>query len=241
MARDDVFPDDRDERLAALLERLLAAASNGEVVDIEAVCRQHTDLADELRSLWATAEIAGLLAGTVLSDDGLSDGEPSSPNAETSAESFADYELLDELGRGGMGIVYRARQKSLGRIVALKMIVRPDLAAPSDLARFQAEAESAARLEHPNIVPVYDVGRTNHADGTPYFTMRLIDGETLARRLADGPLDSTTIARLLAPVCRAVHEAHLRGLVHRDLKPSNILIDTGGRPYVTDFGLVKPI
>ncbi len=138
-----------------------------------------------------------------------------------------------------MGVVYRAFQKSLGRTVALKMIVRPDLAASADLARFRGEAESAAKLEHPHIVPIYEVGETGGADPRPFFTMRLVEGQTLAQRLADGPLDGHVAATLLAPVCRAVHEAHERGLVHRDLKPSNILIDADGRPYVGDFGLAK--
>lgn len=231
--------DDRDTRLAALLDRLLTEASGGRSIDLDGLCREHPDLADELRSLWATAQIAGLLADVAHARD---DDPPLavSPHCETASEisdRLADYELLDELGRGGMGVVYRARQKSLGRTVALKMIVRPDLAGPAELARFRSEAEAAAKLEHPHIVPIYEVGMTG--DARPFFTMRLIEGQTLAQRLTEGPLDPILAARLLAPICRAVHEAHQQGLIHRDLKPSNILLANDGRPFVTDFGLVK--
>ncbi len=153
-------------------------------------------------------------------------------------ERFGDYELLEEIGRGGMGVVFRARQISLGRIVAVKMILRSDLATPTDVRRFRAEAESAARLNHPNIVPVYEVGEQN---GHPFFSMKLVEGTTLARRLVDGPLSTKEAIELLIPICNAIAEAHRQGVLHRDLKPSNVLIDHQGRPYVTDFGLAKRV
>jgi serine/threonine-protein kinase len=120
--------------------------------------------------------------------------------------------------------------------VALKILLHASTATALDVARFRAEASSAAQLDHPHIVPVYAVG--DH-DGQPYFLMRLIEGTSLARRLADGPLPPRDAAALLAPICRAVEHAHCHGVLHRDLKPSNILIDHEGRPHVADFGLAK--
>lgn len=149
---------------------------------------------------------------------------------------FDDYELLEEIARGGMGIVFKARQIDLNRIVAMKMILDGHFADQADVKRFRAEAEAAANLDHPSIVPVYEVG---NYEGRHFFSMAFVDGETLTERLNAGPMDATEAARFLAPIADAIHYAHQQGVIHRDLKPGNILIDRKQLPRVSDFGVAK--
>jgi eukaryotic-like serine/threonine-protein kinase len=181
---------------------------------------------------------------------------PVTPFTATRLRYFGDYELLEEVGRGGMGLVFKARQVSLNRLVALKLIGAGALATPDLVKRFKAEAEAAAGLTHPNIVPIHEIGEHQ---GQKYFSMDLIEGPTLREALATRrdpgqharagtcndiglPVDRyepRAVAQLLATVAAAVHYAHQRGVLHRDLKPSNILLDPTGRPHLTDFGLAK--
>ena len=232
---------DRDEQLAEILDQLAGQSQSGRMPDLESVVREHPELEAELRELWATMVLAEDFASFSGVLDTLTRGDTTDDSQNVSVPlpgQVGDYEPLEEIGRGGMGVVYRARQSSLGRTVALKMILRGGLASAADVARFRSEAESAARLSHPNIVPVYEVGEH---DGQPYFSMQLVEGTTLAQRLQEGPMSPREAAELLTPICRAIDEAHKNGVLHRDLKPSKILIDETGRAFVTDFGLAKRI
>lgn len=188
-----------------------------------------------------TAGLAGLCL-RCLALDGLEE------NAEVSPEDLnplgrleagrviGDYELIEEIARGGMGVVFRARQQTLDRIVALKMIRAGWLAHSAELARFRAEARAVASLQHPNIVAIHEVGEH---EGHPFFSMEFVAGRTLDQIVRDQPLPPQHAARYVQQIAEAIQHAHERGVLHRDLKPTNVLIDAEDRPRVTDFGLVK--
>ena len=228
--------DTDDELLASLLENLLNQSRKG-INNLEQVCLTHPELAQELRELWAASQFADAFGRSDLDQPQKPLKESPIP-ATSFPKYFGEFELLEELGRGGMGVVYKAWQKNLGRMVALKMVLRGGHARPEEMARFQAEAKAIALLEHPNIVPVHEAGIFEEQ---PYFSMRFVEGQTLATILTQGPIKPRDAASLIAKITRAVHHAHERGVLHRDLKPSNVIIDQGNNPLVTDFGLAKRI
>jgi WD40 repeat protein/tRNA A-37 threonylcarbamoyl transferase component Bud32 len=231
------MPDSSSEDL---LEKVLAdymeRLDRGEVVDQVKLVAEHPALAKELQSYFRGGDEVARLGR-----DCQTATEPLLVPADTATAEIqdpcvGDYDLLEQIGQGGMGVIYKARQRSLGRLVALKMIRTDRLASLADRLRFHSEAEAVASLDHPHIVPIYEVGTHN---GQPYFSMKLVEGGSLAQRLPALAADPRAGAGLLAEVARAVHYAHQRGLLHRDLKPANILLDEQGRPHVSDFGLAK--
>ena len=224
----------REQELARLVTEYADRIQNGESIELDDVCQIHPEYADDLTDVWgmiAITQAVGKQKSSVIE----SENDSMAPLFELPYQ-FGDYELEEELGRGGMGIVYRATQLSLNRPVALKMILKGDLASENERRRFKAEAEAAAALAHPNIVSINEVGEAN---GRSYISMRLITGKDLARKLRGQPMDPREACELMTRVCNAIQFAHDQGILHRDLKPSNILIGKSGLPYVADFGLAK--
>jgi tetratricopeptide (TPR) repeat protein/tRNA A-37 threonylcarbamoyl transferase component Bud32 len=162
--------------------------------------------------------------------------DPPGAPPERPLRSFGDYELLDEIAHGGMGVVYKARQRRLNRLVAVKMILRGQLASAAEVQRFHAEAEAAANLHHPNIVAIHEVGEH---ESLPYFSMDYVRGKSLAALVSEHPLPPRRAAAYVHKIAEAIHYAHQRGILHRDLKPSNVLLDDADQPRITDFGLAK--
>jgi WD40 repeat protein/tRNA A-37 threonylcarbamoyl transferase component Bud32 len=232
----------RQDLLEEVLQEYMQRLDRGEVVDQALYLAQHPEVASELRSYFAgTDEVERIhwqvgRETSVLSPSRIEAELPESRTEKGVIRRVGEYELLEQIGCGGMGVIYKARQVRLQRLVAVKMI-RPDrLVSPADVLRFRSEAEAAASLEHPNIAPIYEIGEY---EGEHYFSMKLIEGGSLAQHLPRLVADLSAGVSLLIPVARAVHYAHQRGLLHRDLKPANILLDAENRPYVTDFGLAK--
>jgi serine/threonine-protein kinase len=222
-----------DELLAGILVGLTEELRQGRTPDLNAAIQKCPALESELRELWPAVVLAEG-AGRTLDPPTL----PGQPPAPLPTASFGEYELLEEIGRGGMGVVYKAWQKKLDRLVALKMVLSGPWATPEELSRFRAEAAVAAKLDHSGIVPVHEIGEH---EGKPYFSMKYIAGKTLAQLVAEGPLPPREAARIVYQVALAVEHAHSKGILHRDLKPSNVLLDHTGQPHVTDFGLAKRV
>ncbi len=259
---------DRDERVDQIIADYLSAQARGEAPEPDELMAEHPDLADSLRSFFANDDAMRKVAGspdesaedlpTIPPSPGNEDPatlppanaiqdtatipptEPRTASPEVSLDhvQVPGYEILSELGRGGMGVVYKARHVKLNRVVALKMILSGGHASSEDIARFLAEAEAVATFTHPNIVQVYEV---SHHNNLPFMALEFVSGGTLEDRLKGGPFRPKTAARLMEQIAHGMNAAHQAGIVHRDLKPANVLVTKDGVPKVTDFGLAKKV
>src|SRR5262249_44203698 len=228
--------ESREQAIDAAIAVYLQAAEAGAAPERAAWLAKYPDLRAELEQFLADRSAFRAAAAPV---EQLTLPLRDTPvDGPVKVRYFGDYELLQEIARGGMGVVFKARQVSLNRLVAVKMILAGQLAGEADVRRFKTEAEAAANLDHPNILPIYEVGEH---EGQHYFSMKLVEGSSLADAIRSKTLDPRNAVELLAKVARAVHFAYQRGILHRDLKPANVLIDSAGAPYVTDFGLARRV
>lgn len=243
-----------DPQFQSVLVACLEKLERGEALDREELLERHAKFAQPLAEFLDDQSLLEQIASglrdsmaahaTAASSDRLFD-ETIDSNPSSTGFGVADriryigeYEILEEIARGGMGVVFKAKQRQLQRIVALKMILAGKLADNADVERFQREARAAGRLKHANIVPVHEVGQH---DGHHYFTMDFIEGDSLAAEIRDESLPPKKAAELVKAVAVAIEFAHQHGTLHRDLKPANILIDANGQPHITDFGLAKSV
>ncbi len=224
------------DALDGVIAAYMLAVEAGDIPNRQELLDRHPEHADALRAFFADLDRMDRVASPLRIADGLEATGAADTNGHTALPTvryFGDYELLEEIARGGMGIVYKALQVSLKRLVALKMILAGSFASSRDVQRFRTEAEAAANLDHPHIVPIYEVGEH---EGQQYYSMKFVEGTSLAKHPRSDP--RTEVEGMVA-VIRAVHHAHRRGVLHRDLKPSNVLVDSLGTRLVTDFGLAK--
>src|SRR5262245_3303357 len=222
--------------LDAVIAAYMLAVEAGEVPNRQKLLDRHPEQAQALRAFFADLDRIDRVASPLRLADGLDATGAAEGNGQTDPPTvryFGDYELLEEIARGGMGIVYKARLVSLNRLVALKLILAGSFASSRDVQRFRTEAEAAANLDHPHIVPIHEVGEH---EGQQYYSMKFVEGTSLAKHPRSDPRQE---AEGMVAVIRAVHHAHQRGVLHRDLKPSNVLVDSKGTRLVTDFGLAK--
>jgi eukaryotic-like serine/threonine-protein kinase len=224
------------DSLDAVIAAYMLAVEAGDVPNRQELLDQHPEYTEALRAFFADLDRMDRVSAPLRLADDLEATGAAETNGHTALPTFryiGDYELLEEIARGGMGIVYKARQVSLNRIVALKMILAGSFASSRDVQRFRSEAEAAANLDHPHIVPIYEVGEH---DGQQYYSMKFVEGTSLA---AQSRSDPRREVEATIGMIRAVHHAHLRGVLHRDLKPSNVLVNSQGTRLVADFGLAK--
>ena len=224
-----------EQELANIVSRLADRMQAGEKLDLEQECRNHPEFADDLRDLWGmlvVTEAAGQETGSIATRA----QDPIEAPVLKLPFQMGDYLLQTEIGRGGMGVVYHAIRGSDGKAVAIKMLLKGDYATSADRKRFISEAQAAARLDHPHIIPIYEIGEH---EGRSFFCMKLIEGQPLSSRLANGPMPPRRTAQIMAQISDATHYAHVNGVLHRDLKPSNVMLDDEGVAYIADFGLAK--